>query len=460
MQAAFGPGAARAALIAADVVALATVPSVLAERSGRPQVLTAWILALFALPFAGPIAWWWFGRIRVETRRRRRKKAREEFRGSAPQLPGAERAAGFVGIVPAEVPCGANNVVTVFEDGRGAWPAMEAAIAAACTRIRVQMYIWEDDATGRLFAQQLAARAKAGIAVHVLVDGFGAGHFRRTLAPMLRQAGVVVAVFEPVRFAKSPARLNLRNHRKIIVVDDHAVFVGGMNVGDDYALRWHDVLIRLEGPAVGTLDEIFRDDWYYATRQSLAPVAPVPGRGTVNCAVLATGPDGGVSLEDVLFQALTGARERILLTTPYFVPTPMLLAALRGAALRGVDVRVLMPDRTDWPLIRLVSRSFLPPLLNCGVRVFEYRRAPLHQKALVIDQELVIVGSPNVDMRSLNLNFEVSCVMLDKALNTRLAAIFANDLEGSQEVRVGALARTPWAERTIGALAQLFTPLL
>lgn len=460
LQTFFGSGTARVALIAADLLALATVPSVLAERSGRPQVLTVWILALFALPFIGPLAWWWLGRIRVEKRRRRRQKARAEFRGTAGSPPTNARSQSFTGLVPNEVLTESRNNATLFEDGPAVWAAMEAAIAGARNQIRVQMYIWEDDATGRHMATQLAARARAGVAVHVLVDGYGAAHFPRTLAPILREAGVSVAVFEPVRFALSGTRINLRNHRKLLIVDGESAFIGGMNIGDNYAFRWHDLAVRLRGPVVGTLDELFRDDWYYATRASLVPVAPIQCDGSVDCAVLATGPDGGASLEDVLFQALTGARERILLTTPYFVPTSSLLAALRGAARRGVEVSLLIPRYTDWPLIRLVSHAFLPPLLACGVRVFQYTKAPLHLKSLVIDRELVLVGSPNFDMRSLNLNFEVTCLLLDRDVNAQLAAMFERDLHASKELHSGALARAPWADRTLGAVAQLFSGIL
>lgn len=452
------------------LVALLTVPSVLLRRRGRPAAALSWLLALFALPGFGALAWWAFGRTHLERKKRRRARKRLAFT-QARGVPDLQRGTIFDRQMPrrAQGECvfpSRGNQMRLLLDGPDAYAAMEEAITRARSTIHIAMYIWQNDVTGRRIRDLLVDRARAGVHVRVLVDGFGSRAFVRALGRPLVEAGAQVGVFLPSRFTPfSSPRTNFVNHRKILVVDGQVAFTGGMNVGDEYALRWRDAMVRLEGPAVLDLQHVFLDDWYFAMDEIVEedaepdPEALASTEG-VELAIIASGPDSEAWIHDAYFLALTQAKERIWIATPYFIPGPAILAALRTAAGRGVDVRIVVPAESDVALVTWASRSFYRMLLHAGVRIFEYGGTMLHGKALVTDDSIGSVGTANIDSRSFRLSFEVGCFFAAPEPNERLAIWIESLCRSATEVTQEAIARKPMAQKLAESVAHLCSPLL
>jgi cardiolipin synthase len=286
---------------------------------------------------------------------------------------------------------------------------------------------------------------------------------------------VRTAAFLPLRLRRR-ITLNFRNHRKIVVVDGHDAYTGGLNVGDAYREQWHDVGLRLRGPVVEQLQRVFADDWLFATGEDLAlptyfgaarPVRrasadlPEGEDPDAACAVVASGPDQRYNLtHDSFVMAINEATERIWLTTPYLIPGPTLLTALRCAVYRGVDVRLIVPARNDVWVAKMAARSYYPDLLESGIRLFEYEPSVLHAKVLIFDRGLSVLGSANLDTRSFQSNFEVSCFISSRAANQALAELFERDLARSHEVQREDVSLDHVWERLVEAAAHLLSPLL
>jgi cardiolipin synthase len=336
-------------------------------------------------------------------------------------------------------------------------------------------YIWHPDETGRTLRDLLVRKASEGLTVRILVDAVGSPGIRGSFAAPLKKAGATIVSFLPVRFRPWAPTFNFRNHRKLLVVDRTVAFTGGTNIGNEYEKRWHDLAVRIRGPAVAQLNSIFEEDWFFAAGENLSEEDPVrenaldvtsePGSMTQGvpaaCAIIASGPDRQQNrIHDAFFLAISQARQRVLLTTPYFIPSHAILAALRGAAQRGVDVRILLPRHSDVRLVGLASRSYYPGLLTEGAQIFEYSGAMVHTKALVIDDWLSVLGSANVDSRSFRLNFELACFISSADLNARLAEIFAGALPQSLEVNLAVMEHRPHYLALAESLAHLLSPLL
>jgi cardiolipin synthase len=499
-------------LIVSYFFVVLSVPSVLIEREGLPYAALAWILALFAMPPLGLLFWWAFGRKHLERKRRRRRRASAHVWKSLHEVERSVRSSSpsnFVGALPLKLPkedaswvfpSTADNHIRLLNDGTEFYPAMEAAIREARDHVHVMFYIWNDDATGRRFRDLLIERAKAGVAVRILCDAYGAPKVGGAMMDPLRSAGGKVELFLPPRyFTRSPA-INFRNHRKILIADSQVGFVGGINIGDEYTQNWRDLGVAIRGPAVDQLQEVFVDDWYFAAKEditnkryfgrwrddhqgraanvaaqhkeiaesstlkqetALAELSDKAMSGDATCAVVASGPHTmNNSLHDALFISLTRARQRIYIPTPYFIPDGSILTALRTAVYLGVDVRILLPAKTDAPIVRLAARSYYTILLRAGVRLYEYQPSILHSKSLVIDDGISVVGSANIDLRSFKLNFEATCFIESRSLTKELASTFHRDLKSSREITLKEMeARTRWTKLTEAA-AHLFSPML
>ncbi len=478
-------------LVVSYAFVLISVPSVLVAREGNPYSALAWILALFAMPAVGLFFWWAFGRRHLARKRRRRRKASAHvWRSLAHVRDGIDDVpyASLAGVLPLKLPKEeaswvfpptASNRVELLNDAAEFYPAVEAAIRDARDHVHLLFYIWNDDATGARFRDLLAEKAKAGVDVRVLCDAFGSPRVRGAFMDPLRAAGGKVSVFLPPKyFTRSPA-FNFRNHRKIVVVDGHVGFIGGLNVGDEYTRDWRDVAISVRGPAVDQLQEVFVDDWFFASGEDIthkrffgkwrdgvsdgneSDRENASHAADATCAIVASGPHTmNNSLHDALFISLTRAQKRVYITTPYFIPDQAIVTALRTAVYRGVDVRVLLPAKTDAPLVRLAARSYYSGLLHAGVRLYEYQPAILHVKSLLIDDDISVVGSANIDLRSFKLNFEATCFVESRTLAARLAEVFQRDLRTSREVTLKEMAnRGRWTKITEAA-AHLFSPMM
>jgi cardiolipin synthase len=465
-------------LLAAEILALFTIPSVLMQRRGQPMGALSWTLGLIAAPFLGVLAWWLIGRAHLERKKRRRKSARGEIsRGFVPLRPRSEPSPrqwpshlpveSFPALQDAGVfpPLPAASL-EVYQDGTLAYAALERLIGDADHHVHALFYIWERDRVGARLRDLLSDKARSGVKVRVLLDAFGSSGALGAFMDPLREAGGQVAAFSPTKFLRRSLTINFRNHRKILVADGASAYTGGLNVGEAYTRDWRDLGLVLEGPVVAHLQEVFADDWLFATGEDVSGRDYVPRFCSLpdapsTCAVIAGGPDSPYNAtHDAFFMAVTQARERIYITTPYLAPTQAVETALRTAVYRGADVRLLVPSRSDVPLARLAGRSYYPRLLQAGIRVFEYQPAILHEKLWVVDDGLTVVGSANLDNRSFRLNFEISCFVWNRELNARLARGFLRDLEDSREVTLRQVESEGYLQKLGEAAMNLLSPRL
>ncbi|MFL5450914.1 MAG: phospholipase D-like domain-containing protein [Myxococcales bacterium] len=356
--------------------------------------------------------------------------------------------------------------VEVLVDGAAAYPAMLAAILSARREVLLETYIFESDAAGRRFHHALCDRALAGVEVRVVVDGAGSWGFSSADRRALLDCGVHLATFHPVGPWRARWGWSVRDHRKILVVDEEVAFVGGMNIGDDYApvdwggKGWHDVHARVEGPSVEDVRRYFFDSWTYAVpdrepaMRALPPAHrahpphPVPpprdGEGArVQALVVGRFRDRRL-IERHLQHAVALASHRVLVQSAYFIPNRRWRRTLRRTARRGVDVRLLVPRYNDVPGIRDASRFTWGTLLRAGVRIFEYQPTMLHAKTLTVDSCWCSIGSYNLDQRSLQYNWEVALSVVDRDACRVLEEGFERDLQKSEEISLAG-----WSKRGV-----------
>ncbi len=459
---------------AAWVVAAGVI--ILLQRRSAAATL-AWLLVLAFLPILGLVVYRLIGPLRLDRKRLRYRAGRiavDEATGAMARmgdLAGAGLQLAEVPIQLGEAPPLFADAVEVYVDGKSTYAAIFAAIEAARHHVHLEYYIWEPDRIGTRLRDLLVDKARAGVKVRILVDGTGSAGLRRRWLRPLREAGAEVARFNPVslRWIRT-RRVDFRTHRKIIVCDGRVGFTGGMNITDVHTSElstgyWRDTHLRLEGAAVWPLQRIFLEDWYFATEQ-LAPVDaevfPVPGTARRHLVqIVGSGPDHDHrSVHRTFFTAFTRATTRLWVTTPYFVPDDATMTALCTAALRQVDVRLLVPRRGDSRLIDLAARSYVPELLAAGVKVYEHLPRFIHAKTIVVDDDLAVVGTANLDNRSFQLNFEVVALIYDRDVTVALAGAFARDLEASHLIEPAEIAEKRLGRRLGEAGARLLSPLL
>ncbi len=503
--------------------AVSVTAFVVLERR-RPTTTLALVLAMVFLPPVGLVIYLVFARRirrRIAIRRRRPIKPVDDTRGVAvleglpPDLQASARGLVTLAKRSAAAPLRPSESVTLLPTASSAFNAFSDAIASATRTIHCEFYIWRDDATARRITQMLTDRAAAGITVRVLYDHLGSLGLSGTHFDALREAGGEVAVFGRLRlpFRLGGLRYNFRNHRKIMTVDCARGFLGGLNIGDEYLdpnrddRRWRDLAVDVRGDAVVGMEAIFLEDWLASTgevvdlageRASLTgrfdprrplprdrpwrrrrhevararadavnPFAPRPARAATSqgplLQVIPSGPERPlVSVIAAQFSAaIATATHRAWLATPYFIPDEPLMLILRTAALRGVDLRILVPspDHIDSRLTGWAAASYFDPLLASGARIFEYQRGMLHSKFLIVD-DICAVGSANMDIRSFHINYEVTGMFYDARVTAALAEIFEEDQDLSREVTEESRADPSLGSRLAEGLARVLSPLL
>ena len=446
-----------------------------------PVSTLAWIMGLNLLPVVGLVVYAYFGPRRIKRQRLKRwhKKAalmsKEDLsalRAEYADAPLWARQHAQLIEAACGLPMSSAQSVEILPSGGATLAALLQAIDGARAHIHLEYYIFEPDETGTRLLNALTARARAGVKVRLLVDAIGSPRLlsrrHRRLLDEYTRAGGEFAVFHPTRLDRLRPLVNLRTHRKIVVVDGHTGFVGGINVTDDeneqvrpdHAYRDTHLLIR--GGAVRWLQYVFLKDWHYAEGPPPAPhedLLPDQAPGRLPVQIVASGPDSDLeAIHRAMIDALNLARERVWLATPYFVPTESALTALTNAALRGVQVKLIVPEKSDSRIVSAAARSYYQELQDAGVLVFEYRGRMFHAKTLLVDELYGNVGSANFDNRSFRLNFEVAAVVMDRAFNQQLADMFDDDLSQCRLVPVH--RRTaPW-QKLFEAVARLASPLL
>lgn len=466
---------------------IAIVVVLICERR-RPSATLAWLLALIFLPGLGLLLYLLFGRLRARREARRTEAALthlntvlERYRVEEKLKPDdpARLDATWLNLIRlgdrlAVTPASHGNHAEMLVDGRATYEAMAHAVHAATNHVHACFYIIQPDEAGQRLRGLLTQKAKAGVTVRVLYDGLGSGALPDGFWEPLTDAGGQVAVFRPVNplTAMLPwsDRFDYRNHRKIVVTDGRVAFTGGINVGKEYLGLdpsigpWRDAHMRIEGPAALSVQSTFLEDWCYATGDIIDDPAMFPEpreSGNHLVQVIDSGPDSRwPPIYHMFVQAMASARERIWLTTPYFIPDPPVEQALIGAALRGVDVKILIPKRPDHRIVMWAATSYFRPLLEAGAQIYKYEGAFVHAKTLLVDDGIATVGSANMDIRSFHLNYEQNAFVYGEEFAASLATQFETDLAHCAEHTLAMENDLGLGMRLLRSTARILSPLL
>lgn len=458
-------------------------------KARTPQGATAWVFALVAFPLVALPLYWVVGRFKFddyletlrafdveELDRACKRPLRDYFvRHDGGEPEGEEidgRSAGemeaFTTMATLPFTCG--NGGRLLVDGDETFDALFAGIDAAERYVLAQFYIIHDDRIGTAFKDRLVAAARRGVSVRLLYDAVGSWKLPRAYRRELEEAGVTVRTFTGPRNWLKKLRLNFRNHRKIVVVDGAVAFVGGLNVGDEYLGRdsdlspWRDTHLAVRGPVVQGLQLSFVRDWTYAARERIdgeLAWEPTPCDDDWAGLVLASGPADPLETCGLLYaHAIESAERRVWIATPYFIPDGRILGALQLAALRGVDVRIVMPRQTDSVFFKYAPYAFLPDVTRAGVKVYLYEPGFMHQKVALVDGEFGILSTANLDNRSFRLNFEATVVFRNETFCGHVESMLAADFERCTELRPEDLSEKSFAFRFAANATRLLAPVL
>jgi cardiolipin synthase A/B len=455
------------------IVTVGTLVAVM-HLKREPMPAIAWSLTVLLMPFFGAFLFFVFGYQTVHrrlSRRRKRSKAYKKFTaradGASAGVPQRWDVLARLGHHGDGFPVTGGNAVTLYHEGTDAFDAMIRAIDRAEHHVHLQFFIFRSDSTGQRFIDALCRCAQRKVEVRLLVDSVGSYNLPSRLLRCLQRDGGRVASFLPLL---NPFRVNLRNHRKILVVDGHTGFAGGLNAGNEYIGKhpkfgyWRDTHFRVEGPAVEGLQHTFLEDWYFTTTEAVKGGLYFPSVGAAGSAlaqVVASGPDADFkAIRETYVAAILRARERVWIASPYFVPDAGLRDALLLAARSGVDVRFLGLYRPDKWLPFLAARYHWTDMLAAGVKVYQYARGMMHSKYVLVDGEWASVGSANTDNRSLLLNFELNCQFFDADVVRELEDAYLKDLEWSVRIDPAVYATRPLIGRLAENACRLFSPVL
>jgi cardiolipin synthase len=450
----------------------------------RPTATLAWLWAIFLFPVVGAGLYLAIGAEQVA---RRRQERGEDFRahgGRTDARSGTLKAAarlieartpddrillkGLSAIT--RLPPATASSIEVLYKGAPYYAALQKEIRTAQRDVHVESFIWRDDEVGAEFLELLIETARRGVAVRLLLDELGCFRLRdRYFRPLLEAGGEFswCHTLSPLRNRYS---FNLRNHRKLQIIDGRTVFVGGMNFGREYLGLdpklgdWADTQLRVEGSVVEVFHQIFAEDWFFATGQEEPLARPVPaggGSGEILAQVLRGGPDEeDHAMLRTNLALMAAAKKRLWISTGYFVPGETIQTALQVAAALGVDVRLLISSKSQHPHLVSAGRSYYDALLRQGVRIFEYSQGIDHSKFMVIDEGWASVGSSNLDERSMRLNFELSLLVFDPATNRELSRIFQRTISAAKEIDRAEFSRRPLSQKLLESALRPLSPIL
>lgn len=465
-------------LVAYYVVAIIAMITVLMEHR-QPAKTIAWVLILSFMPLVGIILFFFFGQ--------RIRKDRYIWQKSLDQLT-KRSMIEFVEQKNLELPEQhkeliqlfvnqnwalpfKNNETDIYTSGYEFFPALLHEISKAKDHIHITSYIIEDDPLGRLIRDALIEKARQGIEIRFLYDDVGSWKTKENFFELMREEGIEVHPFMPVRFPAFTSKVNYRNHRKIIVIDGKIGFVGGMNLALRYVKgekgeKWRDTHVKITGAAVYGLQRAFLVDWFYADRTLITnrkyyPDTAIKANNNLIQIVTSSPTNVWAELEQGYIKVLLSAKRYVYMETPYFLPTEPILFALRTAALSGVDVRLMVPFKMDSKLVQLASQSYLNQIIASGVKVLCYKNGFNHSKLLVSDDNIATIGSANIDFRSFENNFEANAFFYDKTMAERVKNIFFTDesqcipLQNIKEINHNSFIYRLWE-----SIVRLLSPLL
>ena len=457
---------------------LSAIHSVMHTRT--PQGSIAWAVSLLTVPYVAVPAYWVFGRNKFNgyiLTRKNELRALDELIQSANKgidlvanaddkrrgaITGAEKMA--------RIPLTGGNSAKLLIDGEATFASIFEGIDAARNYILVQFYIVRDDKLGNELKDRLIAKARSGVRVFFLYDEIGSIGLAQSYSEELRDAGVRISPFHSRKGSGNRFQLNFRNHRKTVVVDGKVAWIGGHNVGDEYVGRdtsvgrWRDTHVRVEGPAAIGAQMAFVEDWQWASDERPADLSWQPYRspyGSAEALIIASGPADEMETTSLMFtQAINSATQRIWIASPYFVPDDAIVQALQLAGLRGVDVRILIPEKTDIKLVTLVAYSYFADVKSAGVNIYRYQDGFLHGKAMLVDDIASTVGTANFDNRSFRLNFEITALIIDEAFASEVKKMFEDDFEASRIMEPDEFDTKPFWFKLSVRFSRLFAPIL
>lgn len=465
----------------AYAVTVLSLVAVIVSENRNPLKSLAWITVLITFPVGGLILYIFFGRsiknTRMISRRKRRRllqsESREEpsdYSDSLKSLSPVSRQQIELARSLAAAPVYTDNRVEIFADGKEKFARLKEDLMKARHTILLQYYIFESDKIGSEIADILIAKAKEGVKVRVIYDHIGSIKVRNRFFKTMREAGVEIYPFFRVVFPIFATRINWRNHRKICVIDGRIGYIGGMNIADRYLdggkfESWHDLHLRVTGPAVAAFHYSFAVDWNFMGNQLIEPMpsaSPVGESGLKGAMQLVTaGPTGEWSnIGMVMLKAIGNAKKRVWIQTPYFLPTEGLLRALQAAALARVDVRVMMPARSDSAILTHASYSYIKECLRAGIKIYLFEGGMLHSKMMVVDDDFATVGSTNFDFRSFEHNFESNLFIYSTQVNEALRRRFMIDQADSRRLNAAEWRRRPLSQRILESIVRLLSPIL
>lgn len=466
-------------LLVVYILTIVATIGVIVSENRNPVKSLAWVTVLILLPVLGLVLYLFFGRslkgVNLISRRslRKLKSTINVPEADVPERrsPANSRLIHMVDNLT-DAPFFTGNDITVYTSGTDKFEALKRDIAAAKHYIYLQYYIFENDRIGREIAEMLIRKAAEGVSVHVMYDHVGSLTINAAFFQRMRRAGVEAHAFMKITLTQLANRLNWRNHRKIVVIDGTIGYIGGMNIADRYiygdrrGAAWRDTHLRITGPAVAAMQYSFAIDWNFSKRdqplEAKPPAQPInpPARGQA-MQIVSSGPTGPWNnISFVFLKAIAGAHRCVYIQTPYFLPGDALLKALQAAALAGVDVRLMLPRKSDSLILRLASGSYLKECLLAGIKIYFYEPSMLHSKVLIVDDEFATTGSTNFDFRSFEHNFECNALVYSREFNRRLKESFHADQQCSTRIILSHWKRRPLITKAAESIFRLLAPIL
>jgi cardiolipin synthase len=363
----------------------------------------------------------------------------------------------------------ASNKIDVYAEGENIFESIFEAIRNAKDHIHIEFFIFEDDTISNKLRELLIQKSKEGVRVRMIYDYIGSYKLSTNYLSSLRNAGVYARAFLPMRLRLRRSKINYRNHRKLIVIDGKIGFTGGINIADRYIYgselgKWRDTVVRIEGAGVHGIQKLFLIDWYFVERKLIVDEKyfPIPQKYDENIIqTVSSGPDTDwEAIMQGICAAIASAEKYVYIHTPYFMPNELVDGIIQITSLSGIEIRLMIPDKSDVWLTDLSTSSYLNCMLEAGVKVYKYQGGMLHSKAIVIDDFLSIVGSTNIDERSFKHNFEVNAFIYDKKTALKLKKLFEDDIHHCKELSIEEWNKRPRSQKLKESFARLFSPLM
>lgn len=450
---------------------------VVVSENRNPLKTIAWVLVLLLLPLVGLIFYYFFGEDHRKKRlisRKMHKKINRRTLERVELLESLNPPAEYKGLInllnkQKDTPLYGGNKITFYNNGIDKFDALIEEIKKAKKYIHLQYYIFMDDTIGTKIKNLLIEKAQEGLEVRVLYDDVGSWTAKKKFYKEMANAGIQVTPFLKVAFPLLTSRVNYRNHRKVVVIDGEVGFMGGMNIADRYINGanggiWRDSHFKLEGKAVHGLQTSFIIDWYASRTEFLVAnkyFPPLAAKGDNLMQIATSGPVGEFKeIHQGIFQAITNAKDYVYIQTPYLIPTDAIMLAIQTAAMSGVDVRIMIPKKSDTTFVNIASQSFIKDFLDTKVKIHFFTGGFIHSKMIIIDDALTITGSANMDVRSFEHNFEIDAFIYNKETALIAKNIFMDDMESSELVDPEIWKTRSRVRRFFESIFRLFTPLL